>query len=430
MTEISLNFYITFFIFVLGLINLTRVLFFIVGADIYRIKRLKMANFYEKNPLVNYPFLTIILPAYNEEKTVSACIESFTLIDYPKDKLNVLLVDDGSKDNTVKVAKNLLSKRNPWIKILEKENGGKASAINYGIKNANSNTEIVVCLDSDCSIARDGLSKIAQYFDYYPSLMALASHVTILPEKTLLNMAQEFEYLVSYQLKRALSVFNLEYIIGGIGSSFRYKDLLDIGLYDSDTMTEDIDLTMKLIRINGNKKRKVFYADDVITYAEAVPDLKGLIKQRFRWKFGRLQTFYKNRKLFFNFDRKYNWWLNFIYLPVEVVFELIFLLQPLILLWFFYITIRYQDVSTLFGAYIFISVYTIVSILGEDKYPFERRLALFFYSIINFFINYYVSLSEYFALIMSLKKLPNLKKSISHQASKWVSPERTGVRRS
>jgi poly-beta-1,6-N-acetyl-D-glucosamine synthase len=429
MTEAFFINAITWYIFFLGIFNLTRIAIFILGADKYRIQRLKRDNHYRQNPLKRFPFITVIVPAYNEGKTIASCIESFLKIDYPKNRIKVLIINDGSTDDTEQVVQNILHLRNEnWIELITTKNQGKAHAVNTGIKNAPKITDIVTCMDSDCSIASNGILKIAQYFDYFPEMLALASHVNIIPEKSLLNLAQRFEYTVSYQMKRALTAFNIEYIIGGIGSSFRYKDLLSVNGYDTNTMTEDIDLTLKLMSKYGNKNRMVGYADDVMTYAEAVPDIQGLLKQRFRWKFGRTQTFFKNRNLFFNVNPKFSKWLTCLYLPLEVLFEFIFLFEPIIITWFLYLAFRFYDFQTIIGALIFSIFYVSLSVFGEDLHSKSSRINLILMTPLNFFINYAVSLAEYYALIKSLIKLPGIKKSLKDNASKWVSPTRTGAK--
>jgi poly-beta-1,6-N-acetyl-D-glucosamine synthase len=423
------NQFITWYIVLLGIFNLIRITLFIIGADTYRFNRLKRDRFFQENPIKEFPEVSIIVPAYNEELTIEQCLKSLSNIEYPSDKLSIFIIDDGSKDMTYKVAKNYL-KMNPseTIKLVTKKNGGKAHAVNTGIKLSKKSTDIVMCLDSDCSISSDGVLKMAQYFVYHPNSIAVASHVTIIPENTLLNLAQRFEYTLSYQIKRALTAFNIEYIIGGIGSAFSYKELIKNGMYDTDTMTEDIDLTLKLMENLGNKKFHIGYADDVITFAEAVPNISGLMTQRFRWKFGRAQAFYKHRKLFFNRDKKFNILLTCLYLPLEILFEFIFLFEPIILGWFLYISIRYNDILTLLSASIFSISYVTLSLIGEDMFSKKSRLKLLILAPLNVIVNYFIAWSEYYALIKSLSKITTIQKSITSTSSIWVSPKRTGAK--
>ena len=110
---------------------------------------------------------------------------------------------------------------------------------------------------------------------------------TSCPTAPLLGFIQRFEYLVSHHMKKAQTAFNVEYIIGGIGSMFRRSTLDEVGLYDTNTMTEDIDLTLKIIARKGNRSSRVVFAADSLVYTEAVPSLRSLYQQRTRWKYGR-----------------------------------------------------------------------------------------------------------------------------------------------
>ena len=138
-----------------------------------------------------------------------------------------------------------------------------------------------------------------------PRIIASSSNVNILPNGTPLGLVQRYEYLICHQMKKAHNAFNVEYIIGGIGSMFRRSVLDEVGFYDTNMMTEDIDLTMKIIARKGSRDRSIAFAHDSIAYTEAVPSFRSLVAgQRYRWKYGRLQTFYKNHRLFFSTDEK------------------------------------------------------------------------------------------------------------------------------
>ena len=118
----------------------------------------------------------------------------------------------------------------------------------------------------------------------------------------MLGWVQRLEYAVVHRLKQGYTVFNCEYVIGGVGSMFRTSVVRACGYFDTDTMTEDIDFSMKILSVHGNFDWRIIFAADAIAYTQAVPSLRGLLRQRFRWKFGRLQAFYKHRSLFFGSD--------------------------------------------------------------------------------------------------------------------------------
>ena len=133
-----------------------------------------------------------------------------------------------------------------------------------------------MCLDGDSMLEPDAVAKSVAYFRD-ERVVATASNVNILPGGGLLGLVQRYEYLISYHMKKAHNIFNVEYIIGGIGSMFRRETLDEVGLYDTNTMTEDIDLTMKIIARKGNRNQRVVYAYDALTYTEAVPSFGSLV---------------------------------------------------------------------------------------------------------------------------------------------------------
>lgn len=262
-----------------------RMSMFLIGSDVYELiqglKRKKLNKSFE-------PKISVIIPAYNEAGSIVRALKSIVESSYSKDKLHVVVVDDGSTDSTFSEASRYSeSQKEVEIEVVHQENAGKANALNYGIKHF-AKGELIMCLDADSYLTSDAISKTAAYFSD-PKVVALAANVKIIPRPGLLNLIQKFEYAVSYQMKRAQSLFNIEYIIGGIGSTFRKSILVQVGYYDTNTVTEDIDLTMKVLR-GGNKVFRVLYGSDVVAYTEGVLSVVGLIRQRFRWKYGRFST--------------------------------------------------------------------------------------------------------------------------------------------
>ena len=112
-------------------------------------------------PLKRYPIVTVIVPVWNEEKTLGGTIESLLALDYPKDKLDILIVDDGSTDNTRQVANTY--KTHPEVRVFSKTNGGKHTAVNLGISKARG--EFIGCLDADSYVDKNALSRIIRCFE-------------------------------------------------------------------------------------------------------------------------------------------------------------------------------------------------------------------------------------------------------------------------
>jgi biofilm PGA synthesis N-glycosyltransferase PgaC len=191
-------------------------------------------------------------------------------------------------------------------------------------------------------------------------------------------------------------------------------------------MTEDIDLTMKIIA-RGNKKTRVAYAHDVITYTEAVPSLSSLITQRFRWKYGRMQTFLKNSSLFFSTSKNHTRLLTWFILPFAIVQEAMFIIEPVIITFIIGISIYYHNPGTLLSALFVISTYIIFNIWSTIHLTKKEKFRLSFLAPSMYVFLYVLTLVEYSALVRSIVKLPNLKNSISKNKVTWVSPERSGT---
>ncbi len=254
-------------IVVFGLVNIFRMAFFMVGSDIYTVKR-ALRTQRKRQITFGLPTISVIIPAHNEENTIIRTIESVLVVRYPKSKLEIIVVDDGSTDQTRAITKRYQVEHNADFKLIYQENAGKAHALNTGMRR-HATGQLMMCLDADSTLAPDALLNAASYF-VDPRVVALSANVKIRPSGELFNLIQVFEYLVCYQMKRAQTIFNIEYIIGGIGSTFRRSALVQVGYYDTDTITEDIDLTMKLLRLGG-KDHRVIYGSDVIAYTGIRP---------------------------------------------------------------------------------------------------------------------------------------------------------------
>jgi cellulose synthase/poly-beta-1,6-N-acetylglucosamine synthase-like glycosyltransferase len=402
-----------------GTINLIRLTFFIIGSDIYSYK----ASLNKKSRRIySYPTISVVIPARNEEETVLRAVKSIVRNTYPRRKKQIIVVDDGSTDNTASlVSKYKRIYRVNNLEIIKQPQSGKAHALNNGMRNF-ATGELVMCLDSDSYLAKDGLRNVVKYFTD-PKVVAVSANVKIIPGKGLLNLIQQAEYIICYQMKRAQTVFNIEYIIGGIGSTFRKSVLEKIGYYDGNTVTEDIDLTMKLLQL-GNKNVRVIYGSDTIAYTESVISIKNLINQRIRWKWGRCQTFLKNLNLFFNTEKGFSKGLTFFYLPYAIFCDLVFFLEPIFIAFLAYIIIRYADLATLISTIFIMSSYIALNAVLESTLPQNEKIKFALLSPIMYFFFYLLSFVEYIALIVTFLRLPYLKQSIDENICSWQHVER------
>jgi biofilm PGA synthesis N-glycosyltransferase PgaC len=442
---------IAYFIVTLGIMNVIRMLVYLLSSDIYTVKEaIKNRKNLPKKPYT--PTISIIVPAHNESLVIRKTLESLQASNYPKSKMEIIVVNDGSTDDTSRIVRNYIAQlgrsatrselhrlpRNKEIvrrfvrydkpyfrtKLVNQRNGGKADALNNALKNY-ATGKLIMCLDADSLVHPDMVRKSVAYFRDR-RVVALASNVNIMENGSVLSLVQRFEYLVSYHMKKAQTTLNIEYIIGGIGSVFRSSTLKKVGYYDTNTMTEDIDLTMKIIA-RGNKKQRVVYAQDALTYTEAVPSFKSLIKQRFRWKYGRMQTFLKNPAIFFNVNKKYSKQLTWFILPFAIFQEITFLFEPVVVSYIFYTSIKYKSPQTMIFAMLVISSYLFVNIWSSSHLSRRERLRLTLLAPPMYLLMYMMSVVEYTALAQAVIKLPQLRKSISGEKTTWKSPERTAI---
>jgi cellulose synthase/poly-beta-1,6-N-acetylglucosamine synthase-like glycosyltransferase len=238
---------------------------------------------YEEPQLV-YPPLSIILPAYNEEKVLARTIEALLEADYPNKE--IIVVDDGSTDRTLEVASRY---EKAGVKVYHKENGGKFSALNYGLKF--SKGEIIATVDADSIVGRSALKEMVKKF-HNPNVAAACGNIKVLNRVNWLTRCQALEYIVSINIiRRAFDVFGAVTVVPGALGAFRKGVLEAGGLYDKDTLTEDFDVTIKALKA-GSIVQASSYA---LAYTEAPQTLKDLYKQRMRWYRGNFQTILKHR---------------------------------------------------------------------------------------------------------------------------------------
>jgi biofilm PGA synthesis N-glycosyltransferase PgaC len=400
-----------------GLVNLLRIVIFMIASDIHEIKEHRQVR---SRPVSNYlPGITVVIPAYNEERSIRQTLESVLANTYPR--FEIVVVDDGSTDGTSQVVREVFRDypRAP-LKLVRQKNAGKSHALNNALRN-NTRAALVMCLDADSRLAPDALAKAALHFRQNPSLVALASNMKIDSKLTAVTLAQKIEYMVANRFKRSLSLLNIEYIIGGIGSTFRRSYLERIGYYDTDTMTEDIDLSMKIINQMGNTRYKIDYGYDVHTYTQAVPNLKDLIQQRFRWKYGRMQTFYKNRNLFFSSDRKHSKLLTHFQLPYAVLGDVMLTVEPLVLLYILFSLAVLGQPQVIIWGMLFMALYVawIVISSNDDSLSSSERFMLIMLAPLSWFLFYIITLVDFCAYVRSLRRLPALSSSLSNRSASW-----------
>jgi len=238
----------------------------------------------------SYPFVSIIVPAYNEAEVIQSSLSSLLELRYPY--YEIIAVDDGSTDGTFERMKEFEGNHyGVRVSVYRKENSGKAETLNYGIRR--SKAPIVVCMDSDSRLTADALRyAIAHFKD--PHVGAVAGNVKVINRHNIWTKLQALEYIEGLNIVRnAQAYFRSVNVIPGPIGIFRRKAIEATGGYDSDTFAEDFDMTVKILAEGW----KIDYEPKAVAYTEAPEELLDIIQQRYRWSRGILQALRKQRHL-------------------------------------------------------------------------------------------------------------------------------------
>ena len=387
---------------VLGFMRLAFMYFLMVKE-----KRAEKRRHYPQLTKQNAPHVSIIVPAYNEEVNCVRTVETLLKEDYPS--FDIIFVDDGSKDHTLQRMHDAFD-GNSKVRILGKKNGGKASALNYGIEHTDS--EYLVCIDADTQLRPDAVGKLMQHFllDSEHRIGAVAGNVKVGNQRNMLTRWQAIEYTTSQNFDRmAYSYINAVTVVPGAIGAFRKEAIVKAGGLTTDTLAEDCDLTMRINEAGyliENEGRAV-------AMTEAPENVRQFVKQRVRWCFGVMQTFWKHRSSLFNPKKKgFGLWA----MPNILVFQYIIpTFSPLADILMFIGLFSGNAMQILFYYLIFLVVDASVSIMA---YIFEHESLWVLLWIIpqRFFYRWIM----YFVLFKSYLK------AIKGELQSWGVLKRTG----
>jgi cellulose synthase/poly-beta-1,6-N-acetylglucosamine synthase-like glycosyltransferase/spore germination protein YaaH/peptidoglycan/xylan/chitin deacetylase (PgdA/CDA1 family) len=270
------------------------------------------------------PGVTVLIPAHNEESVIVQTVTSVLLSDL--NDIHVIVVDDGSADRTLELLNSNFG-RNDAVQIIHQVNRGKAAALNNALSHAR--TDIVVTIDADTEIESDSIRKLLRHFSD-PSVGAVAGNVKVGNRSRWLTRWQALEYVTSQNMeKRAFDLLNCITVVPGALGVWRRQAIEQAGGITADTVAEDADLTIGIRRLGW----RITYDEESLAWTEAPETPGALIRQRFRWTFGTLQSFWKHRDTLFR--PKYGT-LGWIALPNIFIFQIVLpLVSPLLDLLFF-----------------------------------------------------------------------------------------------
>ena len=252
--------------------------------------------FSNKNKMFNYPNykyepVSIIMPCYNEEKEIGNAIESLLNLDWPNDKIEIIIVDDKSSDNSVKIAKKYAKKYN-FIKVIESKtnSGGAARPCNIGLENSKYN--YIAITDADSKPERSILKKMIGFLQTEKNTAGVTCSVLVdKPPKTFIEKLQLIEYIVIAFSRKLLDFINAVYVTPGPFALYKKEKLIEAGKFDEKNMTQDIEIVWALRKIGYDVRMSLGGK----VYTTAPNRLKIWWKQRNRWNIGGIQTIIKHK---------------------------------------------------------------------------------------------------------------------------------------
>ncbi len=259
-----------------------------------------LISFFENRPAIKtsalpkrFPTVSIVVPSFNEEATLAQTVHSLLALDYPKDKLDMIIVDDGSTDGTRAIGEKLAAE-NPRVRYFYKTNGGKYTALNLGI--AASRAELVGCLDADSFTSPDALIEVVKRFEEDPAVMAIMPAMKVYRPKSMLERMQAVEYTFGVFYKKMFDNLAALNVLPGPFSLYKREVFDKIGPFHHAHNTEDMEIAFRM-HANG---LKIVNAHNATVYTTVPKTVRALLKQRTRWSQGFLENSRDYKYMYFN----------------------------------------------------------------------------------------------------------------------------------
>jgi len=331
--------------------------------------------------LSRFPFVSILIPSFNKEDSVISTLESTLNLDYPKHKLEAIVINDGSTDKTKEKVSEFIKKNRKFnIKLINQKNQGKAQSLNNALEVAKG--EFFACLDADSFVEPKTLKKMLKIYEYEDKSLAIVTPaMKVKSPKTFLQKIQWVEYLVSLFIARLMSYLDCIYVAPGPFSLYRTRIIKKIGGFDRKNITEDQEIAYRAQK--HHYKIKQCYNGYVYTIAPS--HLRGLYKQRNRWLKGGLLNILKYKKLMWN--RKYG---DFGIMQMSM--NLIIFFVSLATLFFF-------------GIYVLKPLYDFIRhlyLVNFDIWPFIKDIMNFKFLILNIDLEKMIILYILLAISLSI----------------------------
>lgn len=366
------------------------------------------------------PLVSILVPAWNESSGIIRTIKTILKSTYRN--IELVVINDGSTDKSHSLVHEFI-KENETNKIIDpdfpirfryiyQENTGKGGALNNAIKN--SSGDILITIDADCLITPTTIENFVRHF-HNKKVMAVVGNVKVANTNNIIGVVQHLEFLFSFYFKKADSIMNTIYIIGGAAGAFRREVFEKIGNFNTVNITEDIDLSVRIQKAG----MKIVYASDAVVYTEGASDLAGLLKQRLRWKRGRLETFIKHHEIFFSTNKNHNKFLSWIILPYVCIAELQLTMELGFIVFLYVYSYLSGDFSSFVSGITVVASMFVVQLLFDSTE--KKTLKLYMLAPIGWLLFYATTIIEVMALGKTVTSLM-FKKEI-----KWQTWKRVGI---
>lgn len=290
--------------------------------------------------------ISVLIPAYNEEKGLEGTVRAVSKMNYPRKLLEVIIINDGSTDNTLKIAQKLAKEFN-YIKVLSKENTGKADSLNQALKIAKN--EIITIIDADSYPEKDSFLKMVNHFQNKDNA-AVTSSIAVKDPNGLLERLQAIEYFVIAFARKLFDFVESVYITPGPLSMYRKEVLLEVGGFDTKNLTEDIEIAWKILK----HKYRIRMCLSARVYTNVPLTFKKWWRQRLRWDIGGIQTMFKYKSTLF---KKHYKMFGLFVTPKFLISHILSL--------------------TGFGVFTYIISKRLISFLLSTKYSYASKIPLF-----------------------------------------------------
>jgi poly-beta-1,6-N-acetyl-D-glucosamine synthase len=362
------------------------------------------------------PMVSVIIPAHNEEIGLVATLKTVVASTY--NNMEVIVINDGSSDGTEQEMRSFLQKYNlannnkPAILVRYRyqQNAGKGEALNRGICMAHG--EIIVTFDADCAVHKDCVKQLVTSF-VDPTVMAVSGNIRIGNMSSILGVVQSLEYAFGFFLKKAEAIFGTVLVIGGACAAYRREVFIKIGEFDKRFLTEDMEMSFRIQQAG----MRVVYAPRAVVHTEGPSTLRGLIKQRIRWKRGRIETIlrYTSETFSKHSKNKLFFWLA---VPLVYLDDFVMVLSVLFTLLLYFYSVEIVNYSFLYALMAMTSFIYLLIFLGDNH---NRNIKSIIIVPLVYFLSHLSTVIEVYALMTAYLTV------ITKRKVEWQKGQRRGV---